>query len=300
MPMFLQKTVMTVLVLLLSGSLNAQQQIAPTFDPNLNPQDGVNSGAPLVESNPVNPQIANPPANFPEAINEPMTDWMDWSEWESSAELGINGGSGNSQSFNVTTGFDTKRTRGLDETKIGFKYINNKSNDVLVASNARLNLDWERKFPETIDGGPSRWSWFVKNAYLYDDFRPFDLRVTFNTGLGYRFLENDVQSLKGRFGVGATKEIGGVNDSWVPEALFGLDYRRQLSKKQKLEATVDFFPSWEDFSDYRVVTDVSWEVLLDEVSNMSLKMNINDRYDSTPDGAKANDIFYSLLLLWKF
>ena len=25
-----------------------------------------------------------------------------------------------------------------------------------------------------------------------------------------------------------------------------------------------------------------------------------DRYDSTPQGAKANDIYYSLLLLYKF
>ena len=56
--------------------------------------------------------------------------------------------------------------------------------------------------------------------------------------------------LKGRVGAGATKEIGGVNNEWIPEALFGLDYRRQLSRKQKLELTVDYFPSWEDFTDY--------------------------------------------------
>lgn len=252
-------------------------------------------GGPQGQTGPIDPGILNPPANFPEAVNEPMNDWFTWSSWESSAELGINGGSGNSQSFNVTSGFDMKRSTDFADAKIGLKYINNKSDDVLVAHNARLNLDWERKF-----GDDSPWSWFLKNTYLYDDFRPFDLQVTLNSGFAYKFFDNEIQMLKGRAGTGATKEIGGVNDDWVPEALFGLDYRRQLSKKQKLEVTVDYFPSWEDFTDYRLITDLSWEYLLDEETNLSLKLNVNDRYDSTPDGAKANDIFYSLLLLWKF
>lgn len=247
------------------------------------------------QAGPIDPGILTPPANFPEAVNEPMNDWFQWSSWESSAELGINGGSGNSQSFNITSGFDMKRSTDSTDAKIGLKYINNKSNDVLVANNARLNLDWERKFG---DGSP--WSWFLKNTYLYDDFRPFDLQVTLNSGFGYKFFDSDIQMLKGRVGAGATKEIGGVNNEWIPEALFGLDYRRQLSRKQKLELTVDYFPSWEDFTDYRLITDLSWEYLLDEETNLSLKLNVNDRYDSTPDGAKANDIFYSLLLLWKF
>ena len=288
------------------GILPESGEFAPLVDPNVvdpAPQaDGQNLPAPQGEmlDQPV-PQ-AMVPNSFPEAINEPMNDWLDWSEWESSVELGINGSSGNSESFNVSSGFDIKRETDANETRIGLKYINNKSNDVLVAHTARLTLDWEKKFGEELGGRfePSRWSWFIKNTYYYDDFRPFDLRVALNSGLGYKLFEDEIQMVKGRFGAGVSREFGGVDDDWVPEALFGLDYRRQLSKRQKIDFTADYFPSWADFEDYRVVTDFNWEFLLDEETNMSLKLNINNRYDSTPDGAKAHDIFYSLLMLWKF
>lgn len=242
------------------------------------------------------------PGGFPQAINEPMMDWMDWSEWDASVELGINGSSGNSDSFNVSSGFDVKRTDEQTETSIGLKYVNNKSDDVLVAHNARLNLDWEKKFGTDLGDRwePSRWSWFVKNTYYFDEFRPFDYRVAINTGLGYKFFETEVQMLKGRAGLGTSREFGGPSDEWVPEALFGLDYRRKLSKRQNLELKADYFPSWENFSDYRFVGDCSWVYLLDAETNLSLKLNVNNQYDSTPDGASANDIFYSLLLLWKF
>ena len=48
------------------------------------------------------------------------------------------------------------------------------------------------------------------------------------------------------------------------------------------------------------VTDLAWEILLNDSENLSLKLAATDRYDSTPQGAKPNDIYYSLLLLVKF
>lgn len=239
---------------------------------------------------------------LPQPVDEPGIGLGNAAKWDSSIELGINGGSGNSDSFNVSSGFDTKRSTDSTDAKIGLKYVNNKSNSILVAHNLRFSIDWEKKFADTTGQLQqlSRWSWFIKNTYYYDDFRPFDLRVAVNSGLGCKLLENKTQMFKGRIGVGVSREFGGVTDAWVPEALLGLDYRRQLSARQKLETTVDYYPSWEDFSDYRVVTDCSWEFLLDKETNLSLKLNVNDRYDSTPDGASANDIFYSLLALWKF
>ena len=40
--------------------------------------------------------------------------------------------------------------------------------------------------------------------------------------------------------------------------------------------------------------------MLDEDSNLNLKIGVIDRYDSTPNGRKPNDFDYSVLLLWKF
>ena len=44
--------------------------------------------------------------------------------------------------------------------------------------------------------------------------------------------------------------------------------------------------------------DISWELVLDDVNNLSLKVGVIDRYDSTPNGAEPNDVDYSVLLLW--
>ena len=42
-----------------------------------------------------------------------------------------------------------------------------------------------------------------------------------------------------------------------------------------------------------------WEVLLSHAANLSLKLGLIDRYDSTPNGLERNDLNYTALLLWK-
>jgi len=212
--------------------------------------------------------------------------------WEASIELGINGAKGNSDAFNLRTGFDLERHTDRYDWDIDLVYSKNESNQVETQHFSILDSNWDWKLPSP------RWSFFNKLQLVYDEFKNFDTRLVLNAGLGYLFVDTEITQLKGRFGAGASREFGGIDDDWVPEALFGLDFSRQLTKRQKCEMTVDYFPSWEDFGDYRLVTDASWQMMLDEASNMSVKLGVIDLYDSTPNGAKPNDINYSLLLLW--
>jgi hypothetical protein len=39
---------------------------------------------------------------------------------------------------------------------------------------------------------------------------------------------------------------------------------------------------------------------LSKVWGLSLKLSVIDRYDSTPQGARPNDLDYSTLLIWVF
>ncbi|HUT14122.1 MAG TPA: hypothetical protein VMY42_26775 [Thermoguttaceae bacterium] len=41
-------------------------------------------------------------------------------------------------------------------------------------------------------------------------------------------------------------------------------------------------------------------MLIDQQMNLSLKLGVLDRYDSTPNGVKPNDLDYTAVLLWKF
>jgi putative salt-induced outer membrane protein YdiY len=148
--------------------------------------------------------------------------------------------------------------------------------------------------------GDSPWTFFVKNGLEYDEFKAFDVRYNINSGLGYSFFRTDDLTLTGRFGAGASHEFGGPDDVWVPEALFGSDYEHQINQRNKLIAKIDYFPEWANFSNFRLVSDVAWEYLIDDDGNLSVKLGANDRYDSTPNGRRANDVNYSALLLYKF
>ncbi|MDA1050702.1 MAG: DUF481 domain-containing protein [Planctomycetota bacterium] len=219
--------------------------------------------------------------------------WFNPVDWEGGVEVGISGTDGNSQAASFRAGINLKRKVTVHETTFDLTYVNAMANGVETQNNAIQNFGYERAF------GDSRWSLFAKEFAEYDEFKAFDLRIALNAGLAYKFIDTEATKFKGRYGAGVSHEIGGPNDDWVPELVYGADFKRQLTKRQKLELKVDYFPQWGNFDNYRMVTNLGWEVLLDEEHNLNLKLSVNDRYDSTPNGRKPNDINYALLLLWK-
>lgn len=258
-------------------SLPQSYDLPPTYAEPVVPAEVIQSG----------PVIGDPP---------PIGSGWGWGMlrgWSGGFEVGLNGTEGNSVAQSLQLGFDLDRetTRTLWSTD--FIYAKTESNGVQTQHNAlfRTNVNWKFANP--------RWTWFTKLGLEYDEFKDFDIRLFMNTGLGYFFIQNDVTELKGRFGGGSSREFGGVDEDWVPEAVFGTDFEHQLTSRQKIGAVFDYYPSWKDFSDYRMITDAYWELLLDEESNMNLRVSILDRYDSTPNGAERNDVNYALLLLWK-
>lgn len=224
---------------------------------------------------------------------QPWT-WMPVDGWENSAELGINGSAGNAESFSFQTGARFKRKTDVHMFDTRITHNRTNAGGIETQNNALLYVDYERFL------GDSPWTFFVKNGLEYDEFRAFDLRYNINSGLGYHFYNTDDLSLVGRFGAGASREFGGPEEEWTPEALMGLDYEHQLSQRNKLIARFDFFPAWDNFSDFRLNSDLSWEHLLDEDGNLSMRLGVVDRYDSTPNGRKANDVNYQAMLLYKF
>lgn len=112
-------------------------------------------------------------------------------------------------------------------------------------------------------------------------------------------LDTETGKLKGRFGGGVSHELGGPDDSYVPEAVYGLDFELRITARQKISVETNYYPSWEDYTDYRIVSVVNWSILLDEATNLSLKLTGNDRYDSTPNGSKPNDLNYALMVVWE-
>ena len=214
--------------------------------------------------------------------------------WKGSVELGLNGTQGNSQALNLRLGFDVERKTESNALSLDLDYQRNTSNAIETVHRMFLDWRWEWFFKE------SPWTWFVHGTTEYDEFQSFDVRVAADTGLGYRLIETDATSLVGRLGGGFSHEIGGPDDRYVPELAFGFELKHQLTKRQKLVASVDYTPDVVGFNSFRMTTRIWWQLLLDEQMNLSLKLSVLDLYDSTPNRAKPNDLDYAAMLLWSF
>ena len=214
--------------------------------------------------------------------------------WDSHAEFGLDGSDGNANTLAMQAGLELKRKTERYTVGVDVNYRQASSRSITTEQNGRFNMNFDRLL------GDTSWSAFTKHGMEWDKFKPFDLRLNLNGGFGYYWLRSDTSTFATRFGAGASREIGAPMDDWIPEAVFGMEAERQLTSRQKLKGKLNYFPAWEDFGDYRLVSDLSWEILLDGSENLSLKLAATDRYDSTPQGAKPNDVYYSLLLLYKF
>lgn len=219
--------------------------------------------------------------------------WRPSEIWEGCIEVGINGSQGNTETLSLTSGANASRTRRSAKLSWDLVYLKTQTNSIETQHNALMSVDYDYDFEE------SCWSWFTKFYGEYDEFKAFDVRLSVNGGAGYNVFKTETKRLTGRFGAGWSREINGPDNRFVPEATVGGHYERQLMGRQKLVLDSQYLPEWENFSFYRMINDVHWQILLNEASDLHLKIGIIDRYDSTPNGAEANDLTYSVLLLWK-
>jgi putative salt-induced outer membrane protein YdiY len=219
--------------------------------------------------------------------------WFGPAPWDIGVNFGLNGSEGENRSQSIASGAYVKRDSELWTFDSKINYNMTAANSIETQNNALLDARVDRK----LDKSP--WSLYILNQTLYDEFQPFDLRLSVNSGVGYKWVDTESFNLLGRFGAGASREFGGPDDEWKAEALFGLDYEYLISDKQRFTMKVDYFPEWEDFGLYRVVSDAGWEIDLDKPKNMSLRFTVNDRFDSTPNGVAPNLVNYAVLLNWK-
>ncbi|MBN2022358.1 MAG: DUF481 domain-containing protein [Pirellulales bacterium] len=234
----------------------------------------------------------------PETLDVPeVTGWTRpawFKPWKGSFEVGLDGSAGNNETLNIRLGFDAKRETEQHVLSLDLDYHKSRS----LATETANRLFFEGRYDRPLPGSP--WSWFVQDTTTYDEFQPWDVRVSSSTGVGYRFLKTEWTTLAGRFGGGFSREIGGPDDRYVPELNYAADLEHQLNKRQKIKASVEYYPDVTAFGDFRVVSKADWELLLDEEMNLSLKLSATDRYKRPNPGGKLNDVDYSVVLLWKF
>jgi hypothetical protein len=223
-------------------------------------------------------------------IPEPFRDY--WKQWDASIEFGLLGTEGNTRTVNLRAGGKAERKTDVHLHKLEFTHIDNSKDNVKTALSTLIDGRWERKF------GKSRWSYFAHSLVEFDEFKAFDVRISADSGLGFEWFKTDAARLLTRLGASGSHEIGGVNDQYTPEISSGVEWKHKLSDRQKIFAQVDYFPNVTRLEDFRLNTRADWEIIVSKRWGLSLKTSVIDRYDSTPEGARPNDLNYSLLMLW--
>jgi putative salt-induced outer membrane protein YdiY len=239
------------------------------------------------------------PAPDPAKVEEKKEEsgWRPWiKSWTGGIEIGLNGSEGNSENFNVHAGANAQRKTDLYDTRLSLTYLRASADGDVTKNRFEANAqnDW-------IFAKGSPWRYFIRGTYENDDFQDWQQRLTLSNGLGYAFIENERTTFIGRAGVGVRRDWGSSDNRWHPEGLLGMDLSHKLTERQLLTATVELFPDLLDLSDFRARVKVGWEILVDPETKMSLKLGVEDRYDSDPGpDKKKNDIDYFALLVWSF
>lgn len=285
-------------------ALNAPTQTPPAYSPPSYQPPQPTPAIPVAQPTPPPPPapepIASPPPEdkgAPILVEEPGMSWWDakvWDPWEGNVELGLNGTDGNSETFNVRLGVTAKHKTDTFVRSMQFTTIQKSANGVTTANTALLDGRLEWPMPG------SRWNYFIHGLLEYDEFKAFDARVSGDTGFGYEWIQTDMTTLITRSGLAFSHEMGGPDNTVHPELLFGGEYKHKFNATHSISFKADYFPDVTEFSDFRLNSQASWEIALAQAWGLSLKLSIIDRYDSTPQGARPNDLDYSTLLLWSF
>jgi len=135
----------------------------------------------------------------------------------------------------------------------------------------------------------SRWLLFGKVQGQMDQLQNWEQRLSGWGGAGYRFYIAPPVGLTGKIGAGATREFGSINETRAE--LYGqLEGKWIISDVQTLEASAWIAPSFNDFSQYLVLTRAEWSMKIDPSLGLSLLGGIRWQFQSqVPAGENPDD-----------
>lgn len=227
---------------------------------------------------------------------EPIAEWSNklLPGWDKHFEAGFSGTDGNTQTSSISVGFAALRENDEERSKIDLSYFrtDDDGNRTRNEATAQVTHDW--LMPD------SPWFKFLTGKLEYDEFSDWQTRAGAFFGVGKQIYEGPKNNLIGRVGVGGSYEFDDIND-FVPEALLGLEWVHTINDRQTLSGHVTVYPDLEEFGESRTVAGAAWIIEIDQADGMSLKLGIDNEYESRTEGtAKNNDVKYYGAIVYDF
>lgn len=221
-------------------------------------------------------------------------DSPDVRRWQYEASLAITGRSGGAEKFAGALGFKATLESPQDKLVFNLQAEQAEDNGVETANRQFAGVDYSA-FVSANN------VWYARTSLEKDEIKALDLRSTTAFGIGRKLVKNAIQDLELRAGLSYIYEsyANGTNfDS--PGLDLGLIHSYQF-KNGKLANSLTYTPTFEDFGNYRVHHESTFEMPI-TASMWKLKLGLTNDYTSQPQpGIDRLDTLYftSLILNWK-
>ncbi|VTS05485.1 DUF481 domain-containing protein [Tuwongella immobilis] len=230
----------------------------------------------------------------PQVLKKTATEQGEPRLWMGGVEFGLNGSEGNSQILKIRFGANATRKSQTNllaaDLFYGFSTQNSERNENKMLLSVR---------DEILLAG-TQWSPFLAGTTEYDEFRDYEFRYASHAGLSYLFWKTEKSLFKGRFGVGTSVEVSPEDTRYNPEGMLGYDFNWRFTDRQRFVTSADFFQDLGNLERQRVRVRGAYEILVDPESNLTLRLGIQERYDSQPGNAKPNDLDFFATLMFRF
>lgn len=214
--------------------------------------------------------------------------------WSYEASAAISGRTGGSEKFAGALGF--KATLQNPDDKLVFAGAINRAQE---NGNETAN-DWKAGVDYSAAFAGRKTVWYVRTDLTKDKIKAIDLRSNSAFGLGRKLVKNDRQDTEVRLGLGyvyetyttgaADFESAGLDVAFLNSIAFGW---------AKMSNSVTWTPSFEDFANFRLVHESSFDLPIKTGEFWKLRMGVNNDYQSQPAGGieKLDTTYFTALIL---
>ncbi|HIA71519.1 MAG TPA: DUF481 domain-containing protein [Phycisphaerales bacterium] len=206
--------------------------------------------------------------------------------WNQSINVGLGIQNGQKNTSDLSTAYHADRTK--DEHKVAFdiRYKMSKTDGERTLN--RFASSWGNTWYQT----DSPWDVFTTLQFDWAEFQSWDQRLVGDLGVEYEVLKtienNEEFTLTLRLGSGFRKEFQSNNDHLIPEGLLGVGVNWVVSDKQTLTASTTWYPDYDDVSNYRLVTNASWNLQMSNIENIQFSIGFHHEYNSQVDAGVDN------------
>src|SRR6202522_2319569 len=214
--------------------------------------------------------------------------------WKGGVNLGFAVARGNSETTNLTTGFNADRKTLNDEVTF-YESSLYSTNDLpgggVIANSILGGAKYDRNFTK-------RMFVFVSADYAHDALQDLNLRQIYSGGLGVHILNTPNTTLDFLAGANYTRETygggGAVNvDRDLAGITLGENFMHKFGKSTTFTEVFYFYPDLSDTSEYRFSLDAAAVTKINKW--LGWQTSLTDRYVTNPPivGTKSNDVIFS-------